>query len=206
MNTALILLAAGASTRLGKPKQQLPYRDKTLIQHAMEVALASECSPVIVVLGAYADVIAPTISHEAVHIVENPSWQEGMSSSIRAGIIALQNIAPNTEQTIFMLCDQPFADVALLHRLVQKKRETKKAIIASAYIHPRGEEGRTAALGVPVLFEKRFFTALSLLKGQQGAKKLLLDYPALVATVPFPRGNIDIDTPDDYIALTQRNI
>jgi molybdenum cofactor cytidylyltransferase len=163
----------------------------------VDSALASACCPVIVVLGAYADIILPTISGRPVHIVEHPGWQEGMGSSIRLGITTLQKIAPDVDGVVIMLCDQPFADAVLLNHLIEKKRQTGKLIVASAYALPK--EGADAAItGVPVLFDKSLFPLLSGLQGHQGAKKILLQHAASVATVAFAKGNIDIDTDSDY--------
>jgi len=190
--TGLILLAAGASTRLGAPKQDLLYQGKTLLQHAIQVALSTNCTPVIVVQGAHALVISPEVPRERVAIVENPDWQEGMASSIRAGITALEQRAPLATGVILMLCDQPLVGPDHLNNLVQKKLETNKSIVASYYNN---------TLGVPVLFDKSFFPRLQALKGQEGAKKLLYQYEPEVAAVPFPQGSVDIDTIADYKKL-----
>ncbi|GAA0557665.1 nucleotidyltransferase family protein [Chitinophaga japonensis] len=190
--TGLILLAAGASTRLGAPKQDLLYQGKTLLQHAIQVALSTNCTPVIVVQGAHALVISPEIPQERVTIVENPEWQEGMASSIRVGVTALEQRAPLATGVILMLCDQPLVDAEHLNNLVQKKLETGKSIVASYYNN---------TLGVPVLFDQSFFPHLQALKGQEGAKKLLYQYEQEVAAVPFPQGSVDIDTMTDYQQL-----
>lgn len=195
--TGLVLLAAGDSTRMGRPKQQLVYRGETLLQHAIAAALASACSPVVVVLGAYADVIRPTIPAESVYVVQHSTWQEGMGASIRVGITALQKIATNVDGAVIMLCDQPFVDAPLLNHLIEKKEQTGKLIIASAYA-PRLEGADTVISGVPVLFDKSLFPLLTRLQGQEGAKKILLQHAASVATIPFPEGNMDIDTDRDF--------
>ena len=190
--TGLIILAAGASTRLGSPKQQLIYKGRTLLQHAIDMALASNCSPVIVVLGAHSMVISPEIPSGRVSVVQNPDWEEGMASSIRAGIAALQQKAPNATEVIFMVCDQPHVDTDHLNNLVRQKLDTGKGIIASYY---------NDTMGVPVLFDQTFFPALLSLKGEEGAKKLLYRYEQEVAAVPFPQGSVDIDTLADYHSL-----
>lgn len=190
--TGLIILAAGASTRLGSPKQQLIYNGKTLLQHAIDVALDSSCSPVIVVLGAHSMVISPEIPSERVAVIQNPDWEEGMASSIRAGITALQQKAPEATEVIFMVCDQPYVDTAHLNNLVRQRLDTGKGIIASYY---------NDTMGVPVLFDRSFFPALLSLKGEEGAKKLLYRYEQEVAAVPFPQGSVDIDTLADYQSL-----
>lgn len=190
----LIILAAGPSTRLGEPKQKLNYGGKSLIRHAVDAALASDCFPTIVVLGAHSETILPEISGKPVHISVHDCWQEGMASSIRDGMRVLQNKAPQTEGVILMLCDQPFADAALLNQLIQKKQASGKAIVASAY---------QDTLGVPALFDKTVFPELTALSGEEGAKKIILKDPKSVVTVPFPHGGIDVDTWEDYKKLKQ---
>jgi molybdenum cofactor cytidylyltransferase len=177
---------------MGCPKQQLAYQGKTLLQHAIDMALHSDCSPVIVVLGAHAMVISPEIPGDRVSIVENPHWEEGMASSIRAGVTALQQKAPQATEVIFMVCDQPYIDTAHLNNLVRQKLDTGKGIVASYY---------NDTMGVPVLFDRSFFPDLLALKGEEGAKKLVYQYEQEVAAVPFPLASVDIDTLADYHSL-----
>lgn len=190
--TAIILLAAGASTRMGSPKQLLPYQDDNLLQHAIDTASGTGFSPVIVVLGAKADDIFPVIKNNNITIVENKQWQEGLGSSVRVGISTLMEHAPGVDSVLLMLCDQPFVTSTLLRQLVETKAATNKHIIASRY---------RDTTGVPVLFDKSFFPELLELWGQDGAKKLLIQYAAEVATVFFPEGAVDIDTKEDYEKL-----
>ena len=191
--TGLIILAAGASTRMGCAKQDLPYKGKTFLQHAIDTAIASHCSPVIVVLGAHAVVISPeSLPAERVAMVDNPHWQEGMSSSIRTGISALQEKAPGATGVILMLCDQPHVTAEHLNGLMLQKLETGKGIVASYYDN---------TMGVPALFDRSFFPALLALKGEEGAKKLLYQYEDEVTAVPFPEGSVDVDTMEDFRRL-----
>jgi molybdenum cofactor cytidylyltransferase len=185
--TGLIILAAGSSSRLGSPKQNLNYKGKTLLQTAIETALASVCKPVIVVLGANADVIRPTIESSNITIVQNPDWEEGMASSIRSGITELKNIAPDAESVILMLCDQPFVDTYLLNMLIIVK--SKAGIAVCSY---------NETVGPPVLFDAIYFEELLLLKGNEGAKKLIEKHAHTVTEIPFRQGSVDIDTVDDY--------
>jgi molybdenum cofactor cytidylyltransferase len=188
----IIILAAGASTRMGHPKQLLPYQEENLLQHAIDTALGTGCYPVIVVLGATANEIEPAIKNNNITIAENKQWQEGLGSSVRAGISALIQHTPRADSAILMLCDQPFVTAALLKHLVETKAATNKNIVASIY-------GDT--VGVPVLFDQSFFPELLQLQGQDGAKKLLSIYAQDVATVSFPEAAVDIDTPEDYHTL-----
>jgi molybdenum cofactor cytidylyltransferase len=189
--TGIIILAAGASTRLGEPKQQLLYKGKTLLQHAVDAAVESIAQLVIVVLGANAEAIKNDIIDKGVTIVNNKDWKEGMASSIRSGITELQKLKPDID-IILMLCDQPFVDTTLLNKLIEQKENSSKPIIACAYNN---------TIGPPALFDRTYFEKLILLKGQEGAKKLLMKYPDDVSAIPFIEGAIDIDTAQDYKKL-----
>jgi molybdenum cofactor cytidylyltransferase len=185
--TGLIVLAAGSSNRFGSPKQNLNYKGKTLLQTAIETALASVCEPVIVILGANAGVIRPTIESSNIIIVQNLDWEEGMASSIRSGIKELQIINPDAESVILMLCDQPFVDTYLLNMLIMIK--SKVGIAVCSY---------NKIVGPPVLFDAIYFEELLLLKGNEGAKKLIEKHSHSITKIPFPAGGIDIDTIEDY--------
>ena len=190
--TGLVILAAGASSRLGEPKQKIIFKGKSLLQRAVETALNSACRPVIVILGAYDHEIKPDIENEDVIVYHNPVWEEGMASSIRLGIEALQKTEQPVSGVILLVCDQPFVDASLLNDMINKKAITGKGIIACAYDN---------TLGVPALFDKKFFPELLSLEGQEGAKKIIMNHRESVAEMPFPSGSFDIDTIDDYKAL-----
>ena len=193
MMTGLIILAAGASVRLGKPKQTLLFRGKSFIQHAVESGIQANCKPVVVVTGAYASQVLPEMQRYAVRVVYNAAWAEGMASGIRCGVAAFMKEAPLSSGVIIMVCDQPFADATLLMQLIQKQQETGKPIIACSYNH---------TLGVPAYFSHQLFPELLALQGHEGAKKILAGHRLSVATVAFPLGGIDIDTLSDYEQLT----
>jgi molybdenum cofactor cytidylyltransferase len=188
--TGIIILAAGSSSRLGTAKQNLIYEGKTLLQRAIDAGITSKADNVVVVLGANADVIRPTIENSPVKIIQNTEWQEGMASSICLGITELKSNGQQINAVILMLCDQPFVNDVLINELIDN--QTKKGIIASAYNN---------TLGAPVLFNEVYFPALLLLKGQEGAKKLLLKHPDDVVAIPFPLGSVDVDTPEDFERL-----
>jgi molybdenum cofactor cytidylyltransferase len=188
----IVVLAAGASVRLGKPKQLLEYEGKILLQHVLDAALNSDAKPVIVVLGANADLVAPEIDKSKVHVIKNSEWEEGMASSLRMGLKTLQKIFPSVEGVIFLVCDQPYVSAALINDLINTHIESSKPIVTCNY----GE-----AIGPPAFFHKSFFTELMKLKGDAGAKKVIQQHSDEVATVLFTNGKIDIDTRDDYEAL-----
>jgi molybdenum cofactor cytidylyltransferase len=192
--TGLIILAAGESSRLGFPKQTLLYKGKTLIEIAIEAGLKSKCGQVTVVLGANVEIIWAGIKQYAVNILYNPNWAEGMASSIKLAINNLQG-NPEIDSAIIMLCDQPFVSRAIIDNLLYKQQETGKKIIACTY---------NDTTGVPVLFSRSLFAELLLLQGREGAKKLLNNHPQDIATIPFEKGSIDIDTLADYEDLIKK--
>lgn len=191
-HTDIVILAAGASTRLGRPKQLLPWQGKTLLQHAVQTALTIATQPV-VVTGCNADQLAAGLNHTQVHIVFNPDWEQGIASSIRYGLQALLDRTPAPDQVIFMVCDQPFVSAELLLDLINERQKSQRSIVASSY---------AGTLGIPALFDKSMFPQLLDLQGDMGAKKLIQGHPDEVAFVEFPQGNIDIDTELEYEKLT----
>lgn len=190
--TGIIILAAGASSRMGKPKQLLIYQQKTLLQRAIQAAVGIPGACIVVVIGANQSLIKPDINNSAVITEYNPNWEQGMASSIRAGINRLITEQPHVENALLMLCDQPFVNTALLQKLIDEKQTGRTQIIALAYQN---------TIGVPVLFDRIYFDELTDLQGQEGAKKLLKKYNSEIIAVPFEKGAIDIDTPEDYERL-----
>lgn len=189
--TAAIILSAGSSSRLGKPKQLLEYEGKTLIERAIISAQNANCHPIIVVTGAYKKEIEKQIKHLGTEIVENPDWEQGMGTSVSLAIKKLQK-SGKAQQAIIMLSDQPFVENTHLSELIRVKDLNKKKMVASQYKNK---------LGVPALFDLSYFAALENLKGPEGARKIINTENDKTASVPFERGKIDIDTQEDYKAL-----
>lgn len=187
-------MAAGSSSRLGRPKQLLPYNGKSLLEHAVDTANDTNANPVIVVLGANAAQLEKEIDEKKVHIAENKEWKEGMASSIRSGINTLLHIAPAVDFVILMVCDQPFVSSSLLNDLISTQKKTGKQIVACQYEN---------SFGPPALFYKTILPELMQLKGDAGAKKILAQHSKDATTVLFTKGNIDIDTEEDYKTLQQ---
>ncbi|MBD2337513.1 nucleotidyltransferase family protein [Calothrix sp. FACHB-156] len=193
---AIMILAAGASTRMGTPKQLLLYQGRSLVQYITEIAIASVCEPVVVVLGAYAEQIRPQINELPVTIVENLDWALGMGSSIQAGMDLLNSLNQKITAVVIVLCDQPFLSPEIINQLVDAYHTTQKPIIACEYAN---------TLGVPALFSHQFFAELANLPGNSGAKKVIQNNLNQVFSIPFNLGNIDIDTPSDYEKLRNRD-
>lgn len=193
-NIAIIILAAGKSSRMGSPKQLLKYRGTTLLQHSLDVATESNASPVILVLGSGIDEIKKQLNKDQVLIIENPDWENGMASSIRCGISKILNEFKNTDAAIIMVCDQPYVSSDLLNKLILTHQASGKAIIASHYDH---------ILGTPALFHKNMFNELIALEGDRGAKVLFNKFSEEIASIEFNEGSIDIDTGENYKNLAK---
>lgn len=185
----IVLLAAGGSLRLGRPKQLLAYKGKTLLHHSLEEALASNAQTVVVVLGSNADTMQKELSHYSVHVTINTYWQEGMASSIRSGVKTITEINPSIEGVILLVCDQPFITASLLNTLIDVHQKTGKGIVASSYDN---------TYGPPVFFHHSFFQELVQLKGDVGARSIVQMHLDDVEAVNFPDGTFDIDTDKDY--------
>jgi xanthine dehydrogenase accessory factor len=189
-SVAAIILAAGASTRMGRPKQQLPsFGGESLLRRSAMEAIRSRCQPVIVVTGAHSDQSAREVSGLPVRIIHNPDWSSGMSSSWRAGLAALDTEDSRADAAIIAVCDQPFARAPVLEALSRVYRSASSGIVASEY-------GGT--LGLPALFDRAHFAELAGLSGTAGAKQVIQAHASAVLPVPFPDGAIDIDSWEDY--------
>lgn len=189
---AIIILAAGNSSRLGRPKQLLEYKETTLLKNTISEALKVENSFVILVTGSNNNLIEKELNSSEISIAFNSEWESGMSSSIIKGIQEVLYLNSDCESCILTVCDQPFVTSSVFENLMKESERAKKGIAASAY---------SETLGTPVLFHKKYFEELLELKGQEGAKKLIKKYAEDVASVLFEKGNIDIDTEEDYEKL-----
>ncbi len=188
----IIILAAGNSSRLGRPKQLLKHKESTLLKNTIAEALKIQNSFLIVLTGANHDVIEKELNLPEVKLSFNSEWESGMSSSIVKGIIELMLLNPDCEQCILSVCDQPFVTSSVFENLINQSKRTGKGIAASAYAE---------TLGTPALFHQKYFHELLEFKGKEGAKKLIKKYADDVVSVPFEKGNIDIDTEEDYQKL-----
>lgn len=189
METGIIILAAGNSSRLGSPKQLLSYEGETLLERVSSEALKTSCRPIIVVLGAYAEEIEVKHSHSYITYIVNQRWKNGMASSIIEGLSALRNLQKDIENVIIAVSDQVFVNAKIFESLVEKQVSSKKGIISCTY---------AKTIGTPTLFNKKYFEQLLSLSGTNGAKKILSKNMDDTATIPFDMGYIDIDTIKDY--------
>jgi len=189
MSTAIVILAAGNSSRMGKPKQLLKFNGHTLLDLVITESLKTKFRPVVVVLGAYAtEIKQASINPEVIYAV-NENWENGMSSSISLGLkVALEN-NPKIENVILTVADQACISSEIFENLQSKQEQSQKNIVASAY---------SQTTGTPALFNKKYFKELLTLNGANGAKSLIKQHVDNSATIPFELGNIDIDTETDY--------
>jgi molybdenum cofactor cytidylyltransferase len=185
MRVAAVVLAAGASTRLGQPKQLLVSGGETLVERAVRSAREAGCDRVLVVAGA----VALTSSAE---VVLNRHWQDGIGSSIRCGVRHVMAHQSAADALLLLTCDQPKIDAMLLRTLLQSWERSGQPIVASSYAD---------AVGIPALFARPFWDELLRLPDDSGAKPVIAADAARVATVPFPGGELDIDTPADLERL-----
>ena len=182
---ALVLLAAGASRRLGQPKQLLRIDGETLVHRAARLGLATTPAQALLVLGAQADATWAAIEDLDLQRVDCPDWSDGLGASLRAGLAA---VSPECEGALVLLCDQPALDAAHLQSLVGSWRHDPARAVASAY---------AGVLGVPALLPRAWFEALSRNTGDRGARDLLRERVDDVKAIPAPALSMDIDRPGD---------
>jgi molybdenum cofactor cytidylyltransferase len=191
MNATAIILAAGASTRLNTPKQLIQFQGESLLRRTTRTVLGSRCHDVIVVTGAAAEVCTAELRGLPVRTKFNPLWSQGLSSSIRAGMAAVAAHSQLPDCVVLIVCDQPHLQIVQIDHLLEAHTVTGCGIVASRY---------SSTLGVPALFAAIYYPALASLQGDRGARNLFTQFENDCATVPFPLGAIDIDTPSDLAA------
>ena len=204
-SVAFVVLAAGGSSRLGRPKQLLPFRGRTLLRRAVEVAAEAASAAaaddggddpavgtaargrVVVVLGADAERMRAELQGLPVEVAVNADWASGLSSSVRAGLDA----AGDAGGVLFVAADQPFVTADLLGRIAAAFR-AGAPIVACAY---------AGTLGVPALFDSTLFGELASLEGDAGAKRVIERHRDVVRVVAFEQGAADVDSPGDIDSL-----
>jgi len=189
---AALILAAGASMRLGQPKQLIVHDGRTLLRNAAQAALGGHCSPVVVVLGARSALMRRELEGLDVRIVEHRGWREGLGSSIGNGVTELLARGEPPEAVMLLLCDQPGLSAAVVRRL------------AGAWRRAYRQRGATLAaceyagtLGPPAIFARAELPGLVALAGDRGAKTILLEAGDRVVRVRWETGAIDVDLPGD---------
>lgn len=186
-----MVLAAGAARRFGSAKQVAEWRQETLIERTVQLAQAVCSAGVLVVTGAHAEVVAQRLASTAARLVFNPSWAEGLSTSLAAGAAGATALLPEAEACLILLCDQPAIDADDLHRLVESWARVPDDAAAAAF---------NDTLGAPAIFPRHQWPALMEQRGDRGARALLAALPRVTA-VPMPHAAFDIDTPADLQRL-----
>jgi molybdenum cofactor cytidylyltransferase len=197
MKIGVILLAAGSSSRMGQSKQLLSVGEESMLVKMVKVSLRAGASPLIVVLGSEENVHREVIEDFPVDVVSNPLWSTGMGSSLKCGIDHLITKFEDVDAAIVLVCDQPHVSSKYIQSIIERYEITKRSIVASFY---------AGSSGVPVLFDKSLFPELLNLSDEEGAKKLLKQYPRHIELVDFPEGSIDLDTPSDYEQFLKRKL
>lgn len=185
-------MAAGSSSRLGQSKQLILVDGKTLLEKSVLAALNSGAEHVVVVLGAQATLHNKAIENLPVKIIINEEWKKGMGNSLKAGLNYVVTKYPETEAVIVIVCDQPFLTSEHLKKLITSFQKNPTEIVASSYNQIKG---------VPALFSRSMFSQLFQLEDIQGARKVIQFHKGSMQLAEFPKGEIDLDTPEDLSKL-----
>jgi molybdenum cofactor cytidylyltransferase len=184
-----IVLAAGASSRFGSAKQLVRLAGRPLLHTVVTRASEVTGNALIVVLGSGAAQLAPLLKHSPGSVVINQEWREGLASSIRAGVARLPAAC---SAVMLLLADQAAVTAEDLKRLAGSWRKQPQHIAAALY---------SGSCGAPAIFPRSSFRSLSELRGDTGARALLVRNPDRVVRVPMPSAAVDVDTPEDLLAL-----
>jgi molybdenum cofactor cytidylyltransferase len=186
LKAGALVLAAGASTRLGRPKQLIEIEGESLLRRTVRLALEAGCAPVCVVVGFEAERMAAAVTSLSVESIVNASWSSGMGSSLACGVAAARQQRPEMDALLVLVCDQPRLTANHLRHLLRLHSAGQGPVTASAY---------AGSAGVPAVFSRSLFAELERIDGDRGARALILRYGA--QTVDWPEGVCDIDLPTD---------
>jgi len=191
-NIEILIMAAGASRRLGQPKQLVDYHGQSLIRRISKECIDAKIGRVTVVTGFNHEEIEKEISDLKVNIFYNAVWEEGLGASIRNSLKHVLDNKPQTNAILLTMVDQPFVNADHLKKLAKAYDPSRPMIIASAY---------SSTFGVPVLFDSQYFEEMKQLKGDEGGKKIFVKYLRNIVEIPFIQGAIDIDEKEDLKTL-----
>jgi CTP:molybdopterin cytidylyltransferase MocA len=182
-----MILSAGASSRMGRPKALLPYREGTFLEHLIEVTRHPRISVTRVVLGAGAEVIRAIAKLDASVVVLNPDWEQGQLSSICAGIRSLEGI--ETDGIVLCPVDHPLVSARLVSELIESFYEARKSIVVPTYKGRRGH---------PAIFSSELFGELLAAPADKGARAVVWAHSADVLEVPTDEEGVvlNINDPD----------
>ncbi|MFZ0279512.1 MAG: nucleotidyltransferase family protein [Candidatus Sulfotelmatobacter sp.] len=185
---AALILAAGASRRLGQPKQLVKINGEALLGRTVRLAAQAGCQPIVVVLGFEAHRMRSALDGFTAIAAVNEDWRAGMGSSMRFGVETVLHISPPPENILLLVCDQFRLSADVLRQLLRLRGLAKYPITAARY------SGR---FGVPAVFSSIFFPDLLDVSGDRGARGILERNAVRVGAVDFLEGELDLDTPDD---------
>ena len=187
-------MAAGTSSRMGRPKLTLSLNGVPLLQKVLDTLHRTEVNEIVVVLGAQAPEVRRRTEFSDEKVVVNRAFAEGMSGSIRVGLRAVEEEA---EAVLIVLGDQPLVTAATVDKLIESYRRTKALVVLPVYSGRRGN---------PVLFDRELFLEIEQVKGDVGAKSVVNKHAGRVVEVPVDdRGVVvDVDTPEDYSKIAGR--
>jgi molybdenum cofactor cytidylyltransferase len=188
--TAIVILAAGGSRRLGRPKQLVTMLGEPLLRRVVKMAADVGPDHLIVVLGSSAYDCVPVIKDCGVDIVVNPFWESGLAGSIRLGVERAE--AQGADSVLLLLTDQPWLNSEVIRRFLDRMNGQTDTIISARY------EG---VLGAPMMFGSDWFPELKNLEGDQGARNLVPKEGGQVEVIDWSEGAVDVDTPEDLARL-----
>lgn len=194
MKIGALVLAAGKASRFGAPKQLLEIDGVTLLDRACLTALDAGCDPVLRVLGANAELILARDCPAKLATLNHSGWEEGMGSSLAAGVKCVLDLSPDLDAILVLLSDQPAVTRELLESMMAELQRPGVSIVLCDH----GD-----ASGPPSLFAAKHFPQLMSLSGDQGAKAIASKHPAEIAKVSFPEGAWDIDSPEVWEEFTR---
>ena len=196
MSTAALILAAGASRRLGRPKQLEPWGPTNLLGHVVDRVRQLPVDEIWVVLGYESDAILEATDLEDVGVIENPEWEEGIASSIRVGLDALTRLS-RSDQALIAVGDQPDTPAEVFNELLSSHAKSGKPASVPKFRYIWGN---------PVVVDRSLWPRLMSLEGDEGAMRLWQAHPEWVNEVWFPDAPPrDVDTESDVAELQPRH-
>jgi molybdenum cofactor cytidylyltransferase len=192
----IIILAAGKASRMGKPKALLAYKNHSFLLNTVHLAQSVNPKATITVIGHYFEQMSAYCKQYDIPYVLNAEYENGMSTSIRCGLHQLLSQFPSLNMVLILLADQPKIDHTHLSKMMYNLENETVNMVCTSY---------SGTYGVPAMFKQDYFNDLLSLEGEKGAKDLIQKQVSCEQnTVLCEEGHIDIDTPDDYNQLMQR--
>lgn len=205
---ALVVLAAGSSSRMGRPKQNLDWNGRTLLQATIDEAMSASAhgtkfgitTEICVVLGANEAAVRAANKFDGCLVLVNENWSEGLSTSIQSAVHHMETGSEAAPDAIlFTVADLAYINGELLFKLLEKWSQFTSSIVCSAFAD--GEVSNALVYGVPAIFPRKFFSDLMTLSGDSGAKKIIERNTSELMSINVDEALFDVDTKDDYRQL-----